>query len=255
VSRHHFTTPQPPQWGAPPPSKQPSFIDWVKAHKTLSAVGAGVAVIVVAAALAGGAGQQPATTQTGAHSPATTVPAAAPPVASTPAAATSTPAAATAKTAELPNFVGMGLQSAQDKAQAAGFYLLTSHDALGRSRMQFLDRGWKVCTQTPGAGRQNTSAAIDMGAVKLDEQCPATDQGAATPKAGSTMPDFKGKSAAAARDALDSSTSLSVKDLQEGRMVLLESNWQVCTQDPQPGTALNGQPVSLGVVKFEEKCP
>ncbi|GJF32871.1 hypothetical protein KNE206_55710 [Kitasatospora sp. NE20-6] len=255
MSQQYSTTPQPPQWGTPPPSKQPSFIDWVKAHKALSAIGAGVAVVLVAAALAGGAGQQPAITPAGAHSPASTVPAAAPPSASSPAAATSTPATVKAKTAELPNFVGMGLQSAQDKAQAADFYLLTSHDALGRSRMQLDDRNWKVCTQSPASGQQDTGAKIDMGAVKLDEQCPATDQGASTPKAGSTLPDFKGKSAAAARDALDRSTSWSVKDLQEGRMVLLESNWQVCTQDPAPGTALNGQPVSLGVVKFEEKCP
>ncbi|MEV4611473.1 PASTA domain-containing protein [Kitasatospora sp. NPDC049258] len=247
MSQQYFTTPQPPRWGAPPPPKQ-SFIDWIKAHKALSAAGAGVAVIVVAAGLAGGAGQQLAATPAGSNTPAPPLPAATPPVAPT-------PAAANAKPADLPNFVGMGLQSAQDKAQAAGFYTLTSHDALGRSRMQILDRDWKVCSQTPTAGQQPTGATIDLGAVKLDEQCPAQDQGAATPKAGATMPDFRGKSAAAVRDALDRSTSLSVKDRLQDRLVLVESNWQVCTQDPKPGTTLNGQPVALGVVKFEEKCP
>jgi hypothetical protein len=249
-----YTTPQPPQWGAPPP-KAPSFLDWVKAHKAITAIGAAVAVLIVVAAAAGNGDQQPAAGPAGAQAPASTTPAAAPPATSAPAATTSTPAVPQAKTADLPNFVGMGLQSAQDKSQAAGFYLLTSHDALGRSRMQLDDRNWKVCTQSPAAGRQDTGVKVDMGAVKVDEQCPAQDQGASIPKAGATMPDFKSKSAAAARDALDSSTSLSVKDLLQDRMVLLESNWQVCTQDPKPGTALNGQPVSLGVVKFEEKCP
>jgi hypothetical protein len=57
-----------------------------------------------------------------------------------------------AETAALPNFVGKGLQSAQDEAQAAGFYTLDSHDALGRGRMQALDRNWKVCSQSPAPG-------------------------------------------------------------------------------------------------------
>jgi hypothetical protein len=46
----------------------------------------------------------------------------------------------------MPKFVGMGLQSAQDMAQAAGFYRFRSHDSLGRDRMQILDRDWKVCS-------------------------------------------------------------------------------------------------------------
>ncbi|MEW1914755.1 hypothetical protein AB0442_41390 [Kitasatospora sp. NPDC085895] len=244
-----------PQWGAPPP-KQPSFLDWVKAHKAISAVGAGVAVVIVGAAMASGAGNPPPAPSTptppvAAAAPAQSAPAAAP-AATTP---TATVPAAQTKQVDLPNFVGMGLQSAQDKAQASGFYFLTSHDALGRSRMQLDDRNWKVCTQSPAAGQQKIDVKVDMGAVKLDENCPAQDQGASTPKAAGSMPDFRGKSMAAVRDAMDRSTSFQVKDLLEGRMVLLESNWQVCTQDPKPGTALNGQPVSLGVVKFEEKCP
>ena len=48
----------------------------------------------------------------------------------------------------VPNFIGMGLQSAQDTAQKQGFYSLTSHDSSGRARMQILDRQRKVCSQT-----------------------------------------------------------------------------------------------------------
>lgn len=179
-----------------------------------------------------------------------------PPPATGPSA--SAPAAtrpATAKTTDLPDFVGMGLQAAQDRAQASGFFGLKSHDALGRSRAQLDDRNWKVCTQSPAPGQHPTNTAVDLGAVKPDEQCPATDQGTATAKAGATMPDFRGKAVSTVRDALPGNTSYQIKDASQGRAILIESNWQVCSQDPPTGTALNGQPVSLKVVKFGESCP
>ncbi|MEK8146646.1 hypothetical protein NKH18_51415 [Streptomyces sp. M10(2022)] len=46
------------------------------------------------------------------------------------------------------------------------------------------------------------------------------------------MPNLVGKSVKAARGALDSGTSITTTDTAQGRMVLLESNWQVCTQSP-----------------------
>lgn len=180
----------------------------------------------------------------------------------TPTAATTTADPAPSPESDRPverkvvaNFVGMGLQSAQDKAQADGFYLLKSHDSAGRDRMQALDRNWKVCSQNYAAGKTiPTDTELDFGAVKLDETCPAKDQ--REPKAaGGEMPNLVGKSVKAARGALDSGTSISVTDAGEDRMVLMESNWQVCTQSPSPGAALNGQPVELTAVKFEESCP
>lgn len=81
----------------------------------------------------------------------------------------------------VPNFVGMGLQSAQDTAQAAGFRTLKSHDALGHSRHQILDRNWKVCDQNIKAGTAApANTQLDFGAVKLSETCPANNQAAAT---------------------------------------------------------------------------
>lgn len=156
----------------------------------------------------------------------------------------------------VPNFVGMGLQSAQDAAQDAGFYSLKSHDALGRARYQILDRDWKVCSQTPKAGaKTSTSTKLDFGAVKLDETCPSKDQSAPS-AAGGKMPSFKGKSVKAARAALDSSTSITVNDASgDDRFVLLESNWKVCSQKPTAGAKLHGQPVTLDAVKFDESCP
>lgn len=156
----------------------------------------------------------------------------------------------------VPNFVGMGLQSAQDTAQKHGFYSLDSHDALGRARMQILDRDWKVCSQNIKAGTNaTTDTKLDFGAVKLTETCPTKDQ-AAPSAAGSTMPAFRGKSVKAARAALDSSTSITVTDASgDDRFILVESNWQVCSQSPAAGAKLNGQPVKFTAVKFGESCP
>ncbi|MFD7458207.1 MULTISPECIES: PASTA domain-containing protein [unclassified Streptomyces] len=158
--------------------------------------------------------------------------------------------------ATVPDFVGMGLQSAQDKAQELGFHILTSHDALGRDRMQAFDRNWKVCSQNVKSGTSaSTGTELDFGAVKLEEGCPAKDEKPPS-AAGGKMPDFTGKSVKAARGALDSGTSLTVEDASpEGRWVLVESNWQVCTQKPAAGEALKGQPVTLTAVKFGESCP
>ncbi|MFE4218268.1 hypothetical protein [Streptomyces sp. NPDC056844] len=191
--------------------------------------------------------------------PAATDPKPAAPAASETTAAmpTATPYEETdpAESKAVPNFVGMGLQSAQDKAQAEGFYLLKSHDSAGRDRLQALDRNWKVCSQSVKAGRTvPTDTELDFGAVKLEETCPAADAKALAPTAGK-MPDLGGKSVKAARGALDSGTSITTTDAAEGRMVLLESNWQVCTQSPAPGAELTGQPVEFTAVKFEESCP
>lgn len=160
-----------------------------------------------------------------------------------------------AETASLPDMTGKGLQSAQDQAQEAGFYSLTSHDALGRGRNQILDRQWKVCSQTPKPGEHSTDTKVDFATVKLEEDCPAKDGGAETEAADGTMPNFEGKSVKAARQALDTSTSITVKDASgQDRLVLVESNWKVCSQDPAAGAKLDGQPVELTAVKFEESC-
>lgn len=76
-----------------------------------------------------------------------------------------------AKTATLPDMTGKGLQAAQDEAQAAGFYSLTSSDATGADRMQMFDRSWKVCSQSPAAGEHPTDTTVDFSTVKLSEEC------------------------------------------------------------------------------------
>ncbi|MDH6228165.1 PASTA domain-containing protein [Streptomyces sp. MJP52] len=177
------------------------------------------------------------------------------PVESATDAAPETSTSAAPVKAELPDMVGKGLQSAQDEAQALGFYFLTSHDSLGRGRMQTLDRNWKVCSQTPKPGTHMTDVEVDFGTVKLEEQCPEGGDQAEPEKADGTMPNFVGKSVKVARDALDSSTSITVEDASgQGRMVFLESNWEVCSTDPAAGAKLDGQPVTIEAVKFGESC-
>ncbi|MFF0447320.1 PASTA domain-containing protein [Streptomyces sp. NPDC004609] len=73
----------------------------------------------------------------------------------------------------VPNFIGMGLQAAQDSAQATGFYLLTSHDSTGDGRNQVFDRNWKVCSQDPRAGSvASVDTELNFGTVKREETCP-----------------------------------------------------------------------------------
>jgi hypothetical protein len=168
-----------------------------------------------------------------------------------------TPSATSVAPAALPDLTGKGLQYAQDAAQASGFRTLTSHDALGRGRHQILDRDWRVCSQLPPAGQLSTSTPIDFGAVKTDETCPATDN--PRPSTGSAgaevMPKVVGLSGAAAQAALGGNASVTLSDATgAGRVVVVPSNWRVCSQSPAPGTPYAGVPVALKVVKYRETC-
>lgn len=109
------------------------------------------------------------TSATAGTAPAASAP---PSSAPTPTAAQKAPPSATVSK-PVPNFVGQVLQTAQDGAQAQGFFLLSSHDSLGQNRNQVLDRNWKVCSQSPAAGSKvSTDTKVDFGTVKLDEVCP-----------------------------------------------------------------------------------
>lgn len=75
---------------------------------------------------------------------------------------------------EMPDVVGVDLQSAQDTVQVlTGFGVpVTSHDRTGAGRMQVVDAEWRVCEQTPAAGTDLTEdSMIDLGVVLKDEDC------------------------------------------------------------------------------------
>ncbi|MFE9684163.1 hypothetical protein [Streptomyces sp. NPDC006285] len=79
--------------------------------------------------------------------------------------------AAEQETATLPDMTGEVLQTAQDEAQARGFYSLTSSDATGQDRFQAFDRNWKVCSQAPAPGKHPVDTTINFDTVKLSEAC------------------------------------------------------------------------------------
>jgi hypothetical protein len=181
-----------------------------------------------------------------------------------PAPAPAPPPARTAEpeppAATLPDLVGKGLQTAEDEAQAAGFFALTSHDALGQTRDQVLDREWTVCFQDPTPGPAPGSTLVVLGAVRLGEACPATDLGAeaalADPTAetdADTVPDVVGLSVAQATRSLGTEPVTLRDATGAGRPVDAARNWQVCAQEPAAGGP-RGAPVTLTAVTLAEDC-
>ncbi|MFC7303292.1 hypothetical protein ACFQVC_03565 [Streptomyces monticola] len=74
--------------------------------------------------------------------------------------------------------------------------------------------------------------------------------------AGPPMPDFRGKPLESVYRQVDYRTRVDLVDASGfDRNVLWPLNWKVCTQSPAPGKKLNGEAVTLRVVKDEEKCP
>ncbi|WP_030813812.1 DUF3761 domain-containing protein [Streptomyces sp. NRRL S-337] len=68
------------------------------------------------------------------------------------------------------DFVGMGLQAAQDAAQEDGIYRLDSTDATGQGREQVWDRNWTVCAQMPAAGEtMSAEDTLTFDTVKSSE--------------------------------------------------------------------------------------
>jgi beta-lactam-binding protein with PASTA domain len=78
-------------------------------------------------------------------------------------------------TGVMPDVMCMDLQAAQDMLQKAGFFLLTSQDALG-DRHQILDRDWVVIGQSQPAGQATLPLTkITLTVVKYGE--PTGDSG------------------------------------------------------------------------------
>jgi hypothetical protein len=73
---------------------------------------------------------------------------------------------------KMPKVVGMNLQLAQDLLQSKGSFILDQEDFKGLSRLQVLDSNWKICKQSPSAGKKVvTSTLVTLWSVKLTEKC------------------------------------------------------------------------------------
>jgi hypothetical protein len=132
-------------------------------------------------------------------------------------------------------------------------------DDSGRGRSVILMSDWQVCHTTPAEGAILTAQTdLRLGVVKTDETCPVTPRPLERPSAATgTMPDVAGMVLSQVNVYLTAhGASTSVKDLVRGRPVLVESNWQICTQSIPTGRPLpTGSYVKLGVVKYGERCP
>jgi hypothetical protein len=73
----------------------------------------------------------------------------------------------------MPNMFCFDLQEAQDTLQSAGFFRMTSEDATGRRRRQFIDRNWTVTDHSPPPGGTHPkNAQVTLRVVKDREPSP-----------------------------------------------------------------------------------
>ncbi|MFE0098702.1 hypothetical protein [Streptomyces sp. NPDC059009] len=74
--------------------------------------------------------------------------------------------------------------------------------------------------------------------------------------AGPPMPEFRGRGLMHVFNTVDYRTRVDVHDASGfHRHVLWPLSWKVCTQNPAAGTKLDGEAITIGVVKNDEKCP
>ncbi|GCE00344.1 hypothetical protein [Embleya hyalina] len=179
------------------------------------------------------------------------------PTASTPASPASPRATKLASVPRnvLPDLVGADLQEAWDGARRAGYRFVTSHDASGRGRRQFIFSSWKVCDQSPDPGPLDRELRVELGVVRHDEKCPTGAAPTSEPKVvDGRMPNLVGRSVIVVRRGLRGDAHIDVDDLGGGRPVLIETHWVVCTQRPAEGQPVPDT-VGVGVVKYGEHCP
>jgi len=157
----------------------------------------------------------------------------------------------------IPDVVCMDLQLAQDKAQAAGIYQVTSEDASGRRRRQVDDRDWFVVSQTPPAGTRPTRSPRMVLKVQAygDPGAPPVPDRSRPGR----MPKLLCFDLQEAQDTLQSAgfSNMTSQDATgRGRHQFIDRNWTVTDQTPPPGgTYPKNTRVTLRVVKDREPSP
>lgn len=156
--------------------------------------------------------------------------------------------------ATLPTLQTKGLKWAEARANDAGFDNVSAYDALGRDRGQRDAKSWKVCFMRPGSGNHTRNTAIELGAVRLSEKCPSTDQGRIDP-AGAIMPNLLGRTAYMAHVALGDDASIRFVDVVSKEEVDHSlGDYRICTQEPAQGQPWDGVPVKAAVVPYNDNC-
>lgn len=150
---------------------------------------------------------------------------------------------------------GSQLQTAQDRAQSAGFTNLTSEDATGQGRAQLWDRNWRVCSQNPEPGEADPETLVVFSVVKEGESCPASTEGyLAMP--GDEMPNYSGRNLMDAMNQMAALTGdvTALDATGDGRGIDNENDWRVCATTPAAGELID-ESVVFEAVPNEEKCP
>jgi beta-lactam-binding protein with PASTA domain len=156
--------------------------------------------------------------------------------------------------ATLPGVEGKGLQWAKAQTTSAGFDTIEAHDALGRDRKWRDDKDWMVCFQQPAAGSRPAGTKVELGVVKIEESCPASDQ-ARYNKATTTMPELTNRTAYMTGQILGENASVRYLDRADGSEVSNGlGDWRVCSQVPKAGQPFGGVPVTTIVVRYEDRC-
>ena len=116
----------------------------------------------------------------------------------------------------------------------------------------------KAKARARAAKRRQAAAARRARAREKAAARRAAQEGAQ----GWTMPDLTGQDLQSAQDAIQSLTNgeifftYSHDASGQGRAALLDRGWQVCTQDPAPGSTITADSnIDFGVVRVSEQCP
>ncbi|MFI8961749.1 hypothetical protein ACIGO8_06500 [Streptomyces sp. NPDC053493] len=98
--------------------------------------------------------------------------------------------------------------------------------------------------------------ALGTACTSSPDPAPATSSAPPAPHhvTGKFMADLVGGTVVGAVGQLEG--SMRVEDVSgQGRIVPMNApDWKICTQDPAPGAALDGQEIVLGAVKTNEDC-
>lgn len=115
-----------------------------------------------------------------------------------------------------------------------------------------------LATLTACNSDDSTDATASKPAVTLTTTAPSSSDDDVVGSEKAKVPDLVGMNHQAAQDELQSLGFYGLREKDAtglDRMLLWDRNWQVCDQDPLPGTYPTTTEVTLYSVKIGESCP
>ncbi|WP_405767363.1 hypothetical protein [Streptomyces sp. NBC_01538] len=159
---------------------------------------------------------------------------------------------------DIPNYRGLRLDKAEERARADGFST-GDHDASDQDKVIWMRSNWTVCFQQADTS-SDSARTIDFGAVQAGSPCPARDGG---PIPWPRMPDLIGETRKAAQRklaALDVPSDRTYAATIYGNDALPDTGeyneWQVCAHDPaRRERVTDSTSVTLWLSAPENGCP